>query len=205
MPKAFLGLAALLTTIVPALAAAAGPEANPRGFYLGAGAGGSRAEDWCGPYLDTTVLTCDNSTVGYKLYGGYRFNEFLGVEAAYVDLGTLRLDALYLGAPVSNSFDLRGGTLQGVLHLPIGRAFSVFGKAGAIYWDLKNEASGGGFAGSTKDNGFDVAVGAGGQYFLTRHFALRAEYEYFPNLGTLDAIAGDVDHHLFTVGGLFKF
>jgi OOP family OmpA-OmpF porin len=205
MPQAFLRLALLLAAVVPALAAAAEPVANPRGFYLGAGVGGSRAEDWCGPYIDTTVLTCDNSTVGYKVYGGYRFNEFLGVEASYLDLGTLRLDALYLGAPVSNRFDLRGATLQGVFHLPIGRASSVFGKAGAIYWDLKNEASGAGLDGSIEDNGFDVALGVGGQYFLTRHFALRAEYEYFPNLGTLDAIAGDVDHHLFTVGALFKF
>ena len=205
MPKAFLGLAALLAATVPALVAAAEPVANPRGFYLGAGVGASRAEDWCGPYFDTTILTCDNNTVGYKLYGGYRFNDFLGLEAAYVDLGTLRLDALYRGAPVSNRFDLRGATLQGVVHLPIGRAFSLFGKAGAIYWDLTNEASGAGVAGTTKDNGFDVALGVGGQYFLTRHFALRAEYEYFPNLGTLDAIAGDVDQHLFTVGGLFKF
>jgi OOP family OmpA-OmpF porin len=205
MPKAFLGLAALLTAIVPAFAAAAEPAANPRGFYLGAGAGVSRAEDWCGPYFDTTILACDNNTTGYKLYGGYRFNEFLGVEAAYVDLGTLRLDAVYLGSPVTTRTDLRGATLQGVVHLPIGRAFSLFGKAGAIYWDLKNQASGAGFPASTKDNGVDVTVGAGGQYFLTRHFALRAEYEYFPNLGTLDAIAGDVDHHLFTIGGLFKF
>jgi OOP family OmpA-OmpF porin len=205
MPKAFLGLAALLAAIVPALAAAAEPVADPRGFYLGAGAGASRAEDWCGPYFDTVVLTCDNSTVGYKLYGGYRFNEFLGVEAAYLDLGELRFDGLYLGTPVTNLFDLRGATLQAVFHLPITREFSVLGKAGGIYWDLTNETTLPGFAASSGRNGFDVALGAGVQYFLTRHFALRAEYEYFPNLGSLNSVAGDVDQSLFTVGALWKF
>jgi OOP family OmpA-OmpF porin len=205
MPKAFLGLAALLAAAIPAPAPAAQPPIDPRGFYLGAGVGSSSAEDWCGPYFDTVVQTCDNSTVGYKLYGGYRFNDFLAVEAAYLDLGELRFDGLYLGTPFTNSFDLRGAALQAVLHLPITREFSLFGKGGGIYWDLTNDTTLPGFAGSNKKNGFDVALGVGAQYFLTSHFALRAEFEYFPNLGSLNTVAGDVDHRLFTVGGLWKF
>jgi OOP family OmpA-OmpF porin len=204
MMQALLRLTLLALAFAPPLAAAAGPGKDQRGFYAGAAVGPSRAEDWCGPFFDTVVLSCDNSELGYKVFGGYRFNDFLGVEAAYVDFGRFSADLVILGDAVSDKARFRGGTAQAVLYLPITGQFDLFGKAGGIYWDVRSDTTINGAPANRSGNGFDVAVGIGAQYSLTRHFALRAEYELFPNLGNADT-TGDVDQHLVTLGAVWKF
>jgi OOP family OmpA-OmpF porin len=204
MLQALIRLTLLVLAFAPALAPAAGPATGQRGFYAGAAVGASRAEDWCGPFFDTVVLSCDNTAPGYKAFGGYRFNEFLGVEAAYVDFGRFNADLIILGDAVSDKARFRGGTAQAVLYLPITGQFDLFGKAGGIYWDVRSDTTINGAPANRSGNGFDVAVGIGAQYSLTRHFALRAEYELFPNLGKPDT-TGDVDQHLVTLGAVWKF
>jgi OOP family OmpA-OmpF porin len=204
MTKALPGLVLLAYALVPGLAPAADPAPDSRGFYLGASLGASHSSDWCGPFLDATVVTCDNSSTGYKLYGGYRFNDFVGFEAGYIDLGNFSatLDSSF-GA-ISDKIKLKGATAHAVLFLPVTPEFSVFGKAGSIYWNLKSETYIDSVPANRSDSGFDVAVGIGAQYFLTRHFAVRAEFEYFPNLGNANTV-GDTDQQLWTIGGVWKF
>jgi OOP family OmpA-OmpF porin len=205
MTKTWFGLALLLLwALAPGPAPAAGPAPDPRGFYLGASLGTSHSNDWCGPYLDVTVITCDNSATGYKLYGGYRFNEFLGVEAGYADLGSFSATLAASYGSINDKIKLRGAIAQAVLHLPITGEFSVFGKGGGIYWDLKSDTYINGVPSNRSGNGLDVALGAGVQYFFTPHFALRAEFEYFPNVGKTDT-TGDYDQQLWTIGAVWKF
>jgi OOP family OmpA-OmpF porin len=204
MTKALSALALLLYALAPGLAPAAGPAPDPRGFYLGASVGPSHSNDWCGPFLDATLVTCDNSSIGYKLYGGYRVNEFVGFEAGYLDLGKFSATLDSSSGAISDKVRLRGATAHAVLYLPVTPEFSVFGKAGGIYWTLKSETYINAVPANRSDNGFDVAVGLGAQYFFTRHFALRAEFEYLPNVGNASTF-GDTDQQLWTIGALWKF
>ncbi len=64
------------------------------GFYLGAGGGSSahasvlsKGYYYDGTYAYNSDSLTDTST-GYILYGGYQFNKFVGVEAAYTDYGS---------------------------------------------------------------------------------------------------------------------
>jgi OOP family OmpA-OmpF porin len=182
---------------------AAGAADNSSGFYIGAGVGNSRAQDWCGPYIDTIVVSCDNNRIGYKLFGGYQLNDFLGLEAAYVDFGKFSSQLVISGIPVSDAIRVRGGTLQAVLSLPIVQGFTLFAKGGGIYWDVKSDTTIGGVPANRSGTGFDAALGAGAQYFLTRDFAVRAEWEYYPNLGNQDI--GDNDYNLLSIAALWKF
>jgi hypothetical protein len=45
--------------------------------------------DYCGPYFDTVVVTCDNTALSYKVFGGMQILELLAVEAGYANLGKL--------------------------------------------------------------------------------------------------------------------
>ena len=70
-----LGVIALLSTAV-----IAGP--NSSGAYVGLGYGVTEYYD------DGWTSSVDKSDSGYKLYGGYQFNNIIGVEASYTDYGS---------------------------------------------------------------------------------------------------------------------
>ena len=76
--------------------------------------------------------------------------------------------------------------------LPLFEGFSVFGKAGGIYWTNEQDFVVAGMPVSQSTSGLDMVLGAALQYYFNTHFGLRAEYEYFPNLGSASQ-SGDLD------------
>jgi OOP family OmpA-OmpF porin len=49
-----------------------------------------------------------------------------------------------------------------------------------------------------------MVLGVGAQYYFNRHFGVRAEYQYFPNLGS-SSTTGDTDLNFFSLSVLFRF
>ena len=79
----------------------AGP--NSSGAYVGLGFGTTAYND--GDYLNEKLKldNLDNSASGYKVYGGYQFNNIVGVEAAYTDYGKFSADRGFSTAPTAFS------------------------------------------------------------------------------------------------------
>jgi len=50
---------------------------------------------------------------------------------------------------------------------PFGDRFSLMGRIGAIFWDLKSSTTISGFSASNSETGVDIAVGAAGQFNIT--------------------------------------
>jgi OmpA-OmpF porin, OOP family len=165
--------------VTAALAFSAGASAQG---YVGGSFGQSDFD------LDCTGLTsCDTKDTGWKVFGGYMFTPYLGVEGAYVDLGKATgSGTLFVGKgstlTVTGSLKASGFGLWGVGALPIGGG-SVFAKLGFASIENKLEAtgsSGGVFgSGSDKTTVTDVAFGIGGQYYFTPNFGARIEWERF--------------------------
>jgi opacity protein-like surface antigen len=83
------------------LAAAGAAQAGNPGFYVGAGAGQARYDDnlpeqiraaYLGNtgYSFTSADLTDDTGQAWKVFGGYRFLPWLGVEFGWVDLGEVR-------------------------------------------------------------------------------------------------------------------
>ncbi|MEJ2762034.1 MAG: outer membrane beta-barrel protein, partial [Gammaproteobacteria bacterium] len=125
----------------------------------------------------------DDTDMGWKLFGGFHFNKYLGIEGGYADLGRTKLslnatvnDPLISPTPVNIASTARvnvdGFTLDGVLSYPIYDRFDVFGKAGAFFWsaDLKANVNVTGLGTpisdtfSNDENGTDLTFGAGMRY-----------------------------------------
>ena len=191
----------LVVLTVAAIQAAA---EQPSRFYVGAGGGAAHSIDYCGPYFDTVVLNCDNTTVAYKAFGGVQLLDFLAVEAGYANLGKLTSDLSVLGVPVSNETKISGPLLEAVGELRLFDGFSVLAKAGGIYWSIDQDFVIGGTPVSQSDSGVDMVLGLGAQYDFNRHFGVRVEYEYFPNLGSAST-TGDTDLNFYSVSVLFRF
>jgi hypothetical protein len=165
---------------LPALAA-------DNGIYLGASVGQSSVQ------FDDTIggesFNFDASATGFKAIAGWRFIDWLAVEANYVDLGSG--DDTIDGERLET--DINGVSLAAVGFVPIGPV-DLFAKVGAINWnaDLQTDSFG-----SLSDDGTDLTYGLGAQ-FRVWSLSIRGEYEIFD-------IDGPDDVDMFSIGVTWTF
>jgi hypothetical protein len=167
-------LAALLALgSLPAVAA-------DNGIYIGAGAGLSSVQE--------DELDYDADANGFKLIAGWRFIDWLAVEANYIDFGSG--DDVVEDEKIEASADAL--SLSAVGFLPVGPV-DLFARVGAVNWnaDLSSPSFG-----SFRDDGTDLTYGLGLQFRLGS-LGLRAEYEMF------DFDGADVD--MLSVGVTWTF
>lgn len=157
------------------------------GLYVGAGVG-QASYDVCGA-LGTGLTSCDDEDTGWKVFGGYDFNENLAIEAAWVDLGEVSAS----GAGGTATVEVDGIAVDLKATLPLNEAFGIFGKVGFISWD----AEGGGLASGADDDGNDLAYGIGAEYMFSSQFGIRGEWERFD--------VDDEDADLLSIGAVLKF
>jgi OOP family OmpA-OmpF porin len=150
--------------------------ASAEGFYVGAGLGSAETKV-NGGFKDQDL--------GFKLFGGYSFNQYVGVEVEYLDGGSAKDE----GAKV----ELDGFGLSVLGSIPVSDAFSLFARLGYGTWDAKVSA----YGESDKDNDEELFYGLGAAFNLTEQFQVRAEWE------GIDVSGGDFNY--FGVAGVFKF
>jgi len=175
---------------------------SAQGFYLGASAGTSNIDDDITTGLITSG-TVDGKSTGYKLFGGYQFNNTFGVEGAYVDLGKARYSGSYFGAPVTGGkVDVWGLNLSAVGTYLLNPSFAVFGKIGLFYWEANSKDVTGGVPFSGFASGSDFSAGLGLSYHFTKNLSTRVEWERFG----LTGYDFDLGHaELLSLGMVYKF
>ena len=161
-------------TGIALIGALAAPPLLAEDAYLGLSAGESQLDDVCDDVEDTVVggaVDCDDTDTAGKIFGGWKLTDWLGLEAAYVDLGTAEIDTP--GSSVD--LDADGFSLSAVGFLPLNDNFDLFAKAGAYNWDVEAD----GIAGGLEDDGTDATYGVGARLGLNDNVALRAELERY--------------------------
>jgi hypothetical protein len=171
---AFAAVAALGLLTGPVLAA-------DNGIYLGASVGQS------GVSFEDTIegedIDFDVDSTGFKGIIGWRFVDWLAVEANYVDLGSG--DDRVAGTRIET--DVSGISLSAVGFVPVGPV-DLFARVGVIDWEADVTARDFGFDAS--DDGTDIAYGIGAQFRIWS-LSLRGEYERFDisNADTVDMLS----------------
>jgi len=185
--------------------AARADEDNPGRWFVGAGVGQSTGRQFCDANAGVTAVSnCDDSATSVRLFTGYDFNRYLGVEGGYLRLGKFTADRTIAGTTVSDEFKTYTAYLEGVATLPLGDRFGLYAKAGGVYWSIKTSGTLSGVAGpNNSKGGVDFIGGGGAQFFFTRNFGIRAEYEYIPKLG--DSTTGEVDVGIASASLIWKF
>lgn len=172
-------------------------------WYVGGGLGAATGLELCDaltPGFTANPGSCDDSEFAAKVYGGYKFSKYGGLEGALVYLGTADATGTYLGVPTTSDVYAGGLQLAGIGTLPVTDRFSILGRLGVLLWGITSE-TGTGF--DREDTGASLAVGAGLEYDITNHVAVRLEWERYWDVG--NDLIGESDVDMFTIGGMYRF
>lgn len=154
------------------------------GWYLGAGAGLTSLELDV-PGSDGNVFGFDEDDTAWKVYGGYVVDLpliDLGVEGGYVDFGNP--SALFPGFRAEAQ--VTGVNVWGIAGVDVGPV-GLFGKLGAIAWDLDGQTTGS-VDQSFGDSGADLGYGLGAKFMLFS-LEVRAEYERYKIADNVDMLS----------------
>lgn len=172
--------------------------ATQPGFYVGAGVGKATTE-----IESDGTSEFDSDDTSFKVFGGYNFNQYFAVEAAYFDGG--KPEETVIAVPgARGTIDISTTALiASVLgRVPVGDIFSVYGKLGLASYEteLKGRVNGDVVTGDD-DSDDGVAYGVGAAFNIGPSFELRAEYEAFSG----SFFDSDIDVTALTVNALYKF
>lgn len=176
-------------------------RAQDSGFYLGVGAGTDRADINTQAVFDGIRASgatsagasgYDRDTVS-KLFVGYRFNRYVGLELGQVDLGNLGYEASANGTAVQRGeASLDATTLDLLATLPMADIATAFLRLGAGSMDISqvfsNPALGAAFANGSS-SATNAHFGTGLEIRMTDSFSARLEWEAFrlPDNRVLDS------------------
>jgi OmpA-OmpF porin, OOP family len=211
---------ALLVAMVVLPAAAIGADPSP--WYAGAGIGRSDAKrpgSWAGQsdvllraQGITSLTTVRSDDTGWKLFGGYQFNENLGVEVSYARLGKFSGTSA-VSAPAAGTgtgaWDASAFGVAAVGFLPVyENRVTAIGKLGLAFTrlDVNLAAPRGGtmVVLNPSENRVGTLLGAGAQIDLGKRFGIRAEYDYYNSVGDGSTI-GQTAVAVWSLSGMFRF
>jgi OOP family OmpA-OmpF porin len=151
-------------------------------------------------YVGIGVAAAENKVVDAwkadaKIFGGYQFDQNLGVEAGFTRFGRVAVDVPGLYGDQGRT---KGSSsyVAGTYTVPLNERVAAFGKLGVSY----SERSYKGNFGALGEHDTGVYAGAGLQVKLTDSLALTGEYERYGKKKTLGAKAD-----VFTVGLKYGF
>lgn len=138
-------------------------------------------------YVTSTDL--DDGDVGWKVLGGYRFEQPFAVEMAAVDLGTIESDIevstsdidTFLGdVSKVHPFSAKGASITGTWFPIDDEDWQLGLKGGLWWWDGEVEArAASGEKATDSDTGVDLVLGAVGLFDIGEEWAIRAEAEHY--------------------------
>jgi opacity protein-like surface antigen len=189
------------------LVLSAGANASP--WYLGAGGGEGEAEvighDRSQLVAESLAgngqasLSAAGSEVddtdSWKIYVGYRLNDWLAIEGSYQDLGetdgTFAATLDSPGNPITSgklSSEYEAVALAAVAHWQAVEWLALQAKIGGHYWQHEYRLQGTNTHINDDDNGTGLLYGFGIRLGHWQHMALRLEWERFDNVEQEDGI-----------------
>ena len=178
--------------------AAAEAGKDRMGLHVGAGPAFVKIGNYCNE-ASAAGASCDDSAIGLKVFGNYRFTENFGVEGGYMWAEGFDVkgqgggwettaSAFYIAGEAAYAFE--GG-------------FGIFAKAGVNFWEYEVDANTviGSFSGDT--DGTDPLFGVGAEYRHTPTSPLKFRAEWLRLLQEDEGADYDTDVISLTAGYTF--
>lgn len=192
-------------------------EAVEPGWYLGGSIGQSRAKiddaritsSLLGGGATTSSISKDKRGLGYKVFGGYQYNQYISLEGGYFDLGQFGYTAT-TAAPnagtVTGKLKLKGVNLDLVGFLPLFEKLSLMGRVGVTYARTRDTFTTTGALTVADPNpsksDANYKLGLGLEYDIIKALGVRIEAERYR---INDAVGNRGDIDLYTAGLVYRF
>lgn len=186
-------LGLLILATIAATSASAQSTGDPYAYYYGGLSLGQSQAPMDSTRIAATVLggsaavanvnDNDHDTT-YKIFGGYQFNRYLGLELSYFNLGKFSFAANTTPAGTVNGVvKIQGFGLDAVGTWPLTERFSLLGRVGAQYAKTNDNFSATGAAvidpSSSSVHHNQIKAGLGMQYELNPSLFVRTEIERY--------------------------
>ena len=157
--------------------------------------------------LTVSGFTADNRDKAYRIFGGYQFNRYFGVEAGYFNLGKFGYSATTTPpGRLDGQIKLDGPHLDLVGTLPMTERLSFLARVGVHGARARDQFTGSGAVGVLNANPrkteANYKLGAGLQYAFSPGFAVRGEFDRYR---VNDAVGNKGDIDTVTVSLVFPF
>ena len=175
--------ALLLALLTAPLTATAG-----EGFYAGASIGKASLDD------DFDGLKIDDDTTAYRIVGGWWVNRYFALEAGYHNFGDFEQDFTSNGVSNKVKLSADGYTLGVQGSYPVANRVSVFGRAGAFFWDGEAKINNVSQASPEETNPY---LSLGLNYAINEDFSVNGDWTHYE----LEITNSDV----FSIGFQYRF
>lgn len=149
----------------------------------------------------------DSHSSGLKLKLGYELNEYVSIEAGYVNLGKFKYTATATQGSFNANAKTDGWDIALIGSLPLDKDFSLLGKIGAINARLQTDATfaanGLNASAAESDRKWHAVYGIGLGYKVNPAVSLRLEYERYSRIGNDQQGKSDID--MISGGASYKF
>ncbi|GAC1534590.1 MAG: hypothetical protein NVS2B4_14960 [Ramlibacter sp.] len=214
---AMLGVAALAVFGASAALAQNDGTSTGTGWYAGGNIGRTRAtiddaritNGLSGQGFASTGIQNRDSDNGYKVFGGYQLNPYVGLELGYFDLGRFGYTASTAPAgSLTGEMRAKGWNGDLVGTLPLVGKLSAIGRVGVISIRAEDRFSVTGAArvpyanASPSQRTTDMKLGAGLMYAFTDSLAMRLEGERYR---LRDAVGNRGHVDMLSVGLVYRF
>jgi OmpA-OmpF porin, OOP family len=140
-----------------------------RGFWghVGINAGRSRLRG--SPCV--SGFSCDDRDTMWRAYAGGKFNNAIGAEIGYLDLGKFERGG--------GKTDAHGADIAFLAGIPLGQNWSIFGKLGTAYLRTNVTGATGAALTTGHESGWGPRYGIGVQAGITRNWAVRVDADRY--------------------------
>jgi hypothetical protein len=154
--------------------------------------------------LDTSATFGEKSRIGWRVFTGYRFTDYLAIHLGYTDLGEVEsrlaeeARGTFQGLEPGSKQTIRGVDLGMQLKVPLGERVAVDLRGGRYYWQSRTRTTnlwGEDFRSSRR--GTDGFFGAGMEVTLFEELSATLGWTRYD-------VAGE-PVHLWTIGTLYRF
>ncbi len=209
------GFAILLTSALATLVAVPAHAQESGYYYGGLSVGQSRAQvdeeritaNLMSSGLGTSAMDLDERGGAYKVFGGYQFNRYFGLEGGYFNLGRFGFDSTTVPpGSLRGRMKAQGLNLDLVGTLPLTDRLAASARVGVQYAQVRDSFRGTGAVTvadpNPSKNAANFKIGAGLQYAFAPNFILRGEAERYR---IDDAVGNKGDINVFLLSMVVPF
>lgn len=214
---------AISLALASAAITAQAQQADTSGTYMGASLGRSSAslKDVTWPVGTSGIDTKDENDTGWRIFGGYQFNQYGAIELGYMNIGeisrtlTFTAPVVIAGTSLTGKYEGDGFVADVVGTIPLSEQFALLGRIGAMYSNVKNTYStnnaaltaalvAAGTDMNPEHSEWNGRLGIGAQFNFSKSVGARVEWEKTYAIGDKDK-TGEGDVGFLSIGLRVKF